>query len=278
MQHYFEEHKLPLVANFYLALNEEYQRDIHKDVATQKSKYKSRTEIVEDRLHRIMRYEGGKFSGAARTPIQFLVEDNDIADRIHVDVYYSEQDMEDHSALRTEDGALRPGIHSYPLISVDLENLSEHGFKAKGSAASGKRHFDVRIYVQIHGSNDNLEITIEVMQNHHRFLHERYGQPYSKNDVLWTFTRRLWNKSMSHFVRDVTGTASSAGPIEGVAPTASTDAAAATAATSTNSSTPPNASVKRKADDSRKSLRKQKTPKRTSINHNIDYSEDRYEE
>lgn len=89
-----------------------------------------------------MRYENGKFSGAASTPLRFLVEDYGIADRIHVDIYYSEEDLEEHSALRTTDGALRPGIRSYPLISVDLENLSEHGFTARQGGGFGKKHFD----------------------------------------------------------------------------------------------------------------------------------------
>ena len=271
LQHYFQGDKLPSVANFYLALNEEYQREIHKDAATQGSKYKPHIQILPERLQRIMRYENGKFSGAAKTPLRFLVEDNGIDDRIHVDVYYSEEDLEDHSALRTDDGALRPGIRSYPLISVDLESLSDNGFKAKGGGNSGTRHFEVKTYVQMHGNEDSLELKIEVMQNFYHFPGERYGQAYDKDSVLWTFNRQLWNKSMSHFVRDITGTA---GPVKNAALAASTvTTGAASAANPALPSTLQNASLKRKTNASTNPANR-KTPQRATRNRVISYAED----
>lgn len=266
LQHYFQEDKLLPLANFYLASTEEYQRAIHKDVATQGSKYNPRTRIIEDRLQRIMRYENGKFSGAARTPLRFLVEDNGIADRIHVNIYYGEEDLEEHSALRTADGALRPGIRSYPLISVDLENLSEHGFIAKQGGGFGKKHFDVKTYVQMQGNEDRLELTIEVMPNYYRFPGDKYGQAYSKDSVLWTFTRQLWDKSMSHFVRNITGTARTSGD---------TGTAITSDASVTSVPTGPSASrttvAKRKADVLIGSQRRN-TPKRAVKDRQIDYT------
>lgn len=252
LQHYFQEDKLPSVANFYLALSEEYQRAIHKDATAQTSKYKSNVQIVPERLQRIMRYENGEFSGESRTPLKFLVEDDGIADRIHVEVYYSEEDLEDHSALRTGDGALQPGIRSYPLVSVDLDTLFEHGVKSKRGGNSGKKHFDVRTYVQMRGTEDSLELTIEVMAEYYRFPEEQqYGQPYSKDDVLWTFNRQLWNKSMSHFVRDITGSAGPAHPVDNAVPAASSETmGAASGANTAFPSAPQQASSKRKANAS----------------------------
>jgi hypothetical protein len=238
LQHYFQEDELPPVANFYLARTEEFQRFVHKNATTERSKYKSRTPVLPERIQRIMRYEDGEFSGVARTPLRFLIEDDGIDDLMHVDVYYSEEDLEDHSALRDDDGVLRPGIRSYPTISVDLESLSDNGFSAKEDGISKTRYFDVKTYVQMNGNEDRLELKIEVMRSYHHFLGDKHGQPYHKDDVLWTFTKRLWDKSMSHFVRDITGTAGPAGP-----PTASSStAAAASAATPAVSSTPQNAS------------------------------------
>jgi hypothetical protein len=239
LQHYFQENKLPPVANFYIAQNEEYEQNIHKNATAQGSQYKPRVLIVEERLQKIMRYENGTFTGAGRIPLKFLVEDNDIADRIHVDAYYSGEDLEDHSALRIEGGALRPGIHSYPLISMDLETLSEHGFKSKnGGISGGKKYFEVRTYVQMKGNADSLKIRIEVMQHFHRFSGENYAQPYHKDDVLWTFNREVWNKSMSHFVSNITGTASPTGLVNNAVPTAaSSDATASSGATVSSGAT-----------------------------------------
>lgn len=125
----FQEDKLPAFANFYLALTEEYQAAIHRDEAVQPSQYNTSKKVVRERLRRIMTYKDGSFSGAVRTPILFLVESDEFGNRIHIDLYYSENDPEEHSALRVADSdQLRSGIRSYPLISVDLEDLSEHGF------------------------------------------------------------------------------------------------------------------------------------------------------
>lgn len=84
-QHYFQEDKLPALANFYLALTEEYQAAIHKDGATQFSQYQLNKKVLHERLRRIMRYENGSFTGAARTHILFLVDSDDFGVRIHVD-------------------------------------------------------------------------------------------------------------------------------------------------------------------------------------------------
>jgi hypothetical protein len=173
---------------------------------------------------------------------------------INVDLYYSEDDREEHSALRDVDGDLRAGICSYPLISVDLEDLSEHGFTAKKGGKAGKKHFELRTYVQMTGTSDKLEITIDAMEHYYHFPEERNGQPYSKDSVLWSFTRELWNKSMSHFVRNITGTATPA-----VAPAGHV--------------TPQHISIKRKASASTGFGRRQ-TAKRATRKRAIDYAED----
>jgi hypothetical protein len=152
------------------------------------------------------------------------------------------------------DGDLRAGICSYPLISVDLEDLSEHGFTAKKGGKAGKKHFELRTYVQMTGTSDKLEITIDAMEHYYPFPEERNGQPYSKDSVLWSFTRELWNKSMSHFVRNITGTATPA-----VAPA--------------GPATPQNISIKRKASASTGFGRRQ-TAKRATRKRAIDYAED----
>jgi hypothetical protein len=183
-QHYFQEDKVPAVANFYLALTEEYQSAIHQDRATQPSQYKLSKKVVHERLRRIMTYKDGESSGAVRTLILFLVESDDFGNRIRVDLYYSEDDRDKHSALRDMNGDLRAGISSYPLVSVDLEDLSEHGFTAKKGGKAGKKHFELRTYVQMTGTSDKLEITIDAMEHYYHFPEERNGQPYSKDSVL----------------------------------------------------------------------------------------------
>jgi hypothetical protein len=263
-QHYFQEDALPASANFYLALTEEYQAALHKDEAVQPSQYKSSKKVLHERLRRIMRYEDGVFTGAERTPILFLVEADEYGIRIHVDLYYSENDVEEHSALRVPGGGLRPGIRSYPLISVDLDDLSEHGFIEKKGGKGGKKHYELRTFVQMTGTSDKLEITIEAMQHYYRFLEEpRYGQAYSKGSVLWTFTRELWNKSMSHFVRNTTETARSANTAVTSDASASSDLSGPSASRIT--------AAKRKAETLTGSRRKN-TPKRASKNRQIDYS------
>jgi len=208
-----------------------------------------------------MTYKDGNFSGVVRTPIIFLVESDKFGDRIHVDLHYSEDDLEEHSALRGADGALRGGIRSYPLISVDLENLSDHGFVAK--KGNGKRHFELRTYVQMTGTSDKLEITIDVMEHYYHYPEERNGQPYSEDSVLWTFTKGLWNKSMSHFVRSVTGTTAPTVPVVPDVP----DVPAA----------PQNSSTKRRAAASTRPGPR-RTPQRATRKRAIDYAEDEDED
>lgn len=265
-QHYFQEDELPASANFYLALTEEYQAALHKDEAVQRSQYKSSKKVLHERLRRIMRYENGTFTGADRTPILFLVEADEYGIRIHVDLYYSEDDVEEHSALRLPGGGLRPDVRSYPLISVDLEDLSEHGFIEKKGGKGGKKHYELRTFVQMTGTSDKLEITIDAMEHYYRFPEERYGQAHSKESVLWTFTREMWNKSMSHFVRNVTGTARTAG----------TSDASANPGPSVNPS-PQISAGKRKADIYN-GLQLKNTPKRATRNRHIDYAADQYVE
>jgi hypothetical protein len=207
-QHYFQADTLPTSANFYLALTEDYQRAIHHDEAPQTSRYKSSQKVVHERVSRILRYKNRKFSDAVIMPMRFLVESDDYSDRIELELHYSEDDLKEHSALKNADGSLRAGIRSYPVISVDLADLSANGFHKK--SGNGKKHFEVRTYVKMTGTSDKLEIKIDIMQPNYRFPEEREGHPYSKDDVLWTFKRELWNKSMSHFVRDISGTATPA--------------------------------------------------------------------
>jgi hypothetical protein len=108
------------------------------------------------------------------------------------------------------------------------------------------------------------------MEHYYRFPEEpRYGQPYSKDSVLWTFTRELWNKSMSHFVRNTTGTARTAST-NGVVGTAGTSDTSAPSGPSGNTA-PPTTTGKRKADASN-GLALRNTPKRATRNRHIDYA------
>ncbi|RYH40002.1 MAG: hypothetical protein EON54_18630 [Alcaligenaceae bacterium] len=125
------------------------------------------------------------------------------------------------------------------------EGYNESRFTAKKGGKGGKKHYELRTFVQMTGTSDKLEITIEAMEHYYRFPEERYGQAYSEQSVLWTFTRELWNKSMSHFVRST--------------PTALT-----------NASAPNTTGAKRKADASTGSQRR--TPKRVTKNRQTDCS------
>lgn len=187
---------------------------------------------------------------------------DDVDDRLHVDPYYSEEDLADHSALREEDGSLRPGIRSYPLIYFDLDKLSDNGLKLKRSDSSAGQHYEVRTYVRLIGSSDKLEMVIDVMDGYYRFPREHNGQPYNEHRILCTFTRELWNKSMSHFVRDITGTAGPAGPVGPAGP-----AGPAGKLKPVKSAGPQKKTAKRKADAStepkRKQMPKQVNKKRT---------------
>lgn len=205
LQHYFQEDQLAALANFYLAMTEEYKAALHKGVATKQSEYKSGTKVVHERLKRIMRYEHGRFSGEDKVPIMFLVEsDKEYGIRIHIDLYYSEEDFKEHSALRDEDGTLRHGIRSYPLVSIDIDDLADRGFTEMKGGKTGKKHFELRTFVQMVGNNDKLDITVYAMKPGFQYLSESSGKAFAKEHVLSTHTKEVWNKSSSHFVRSQT--------------------------------------------------------------------------
>jgi hypothetical protein len=200
LQHYFQEDKLPALANFYLAMTEEYDPDLHKGLTFESSEYDSGTKVLHERLRRIMSYKNGKFSGEEKVPLTFLVE-SDTNVRIHVDLYYSEQDFEEHTALRGADGNLRPGIRSYPLAHIDLDNLRNHRFKEIKGGKDGVNHFELKTYVQMTGSSEKLDLTVYCMKHTYH-----YTRIFNNRSVLFTNTSEVWNKSSSHFVRSITGT------------------------------------------------------------------------
>lgn len=208
LQHYFQLDRLPALANFYLARTEEYEAALHKGIATKQSEYKSGTKVLHERLKRIMRYEHGRFSGGDMVPMIFLVEsDKEYGIRIHIDLYYSEEDFKEHSALRDEDGTLRHGIRGYPLVSIDIDDLADRGFTEMRGGRTGKKHFELRTFVQMVGSNDKLDIIVYAMKPDFRYPSEPSGKPFAKEHVLFTTPpKEVWNKSQSHFIRTITGT------------------------------------------------------------------------
>jgi hypothetical protein len=185
-------------------MTEEYDADLHKGLTAESSEYDSGNDVLHERLRRIMSYKNGRFSGEDKVPITFLVE-SDMKTRIHVDLYYSEQDFDDHTALRGADGNLRPGICSYPLAHIDLDNLGDHGFKEKGRK-DDKKHYELKTYVQMSGNSERLELTVYCMKHTYH-----YARTFTARSVLFTNTSEVWNKSSSHFVRSITGTGTESG-------------------------------------------------------------------
>jgi hypothetical protein len=199
LQRYFREDELPAFANFYIARTEEYHAPIHKGETTTSSEYQSGKKVVHERLQRIMRCENGEFSGEDKVPMVFLVHAKSNV-RIHVDLYYSEEDFEDHSALRGADGNLRPGVRSYPLAYIDLDDLAGHDFKEKTGGKNGKPHYELKAFVQMVGSSEKLELKVYLMK-----ATFQYYRGFSDRNVLSTEVIEVWNKSSSHFVRSTTG-------------------------------------------------------------------------
>jgi hypothetical protein len=133
MHHLFQPDSLPKRVYFYLARKEEYDPKKHTDVEPSPSRFDHTKRIVEERLKRIMRYDDGEWHTAkdGMAPMVFYVEkegpDGALA-RLHLDLYWSERLLFQSSPLRDQDGNIREGIRSFPLVFTDVGDLEKEGF------------------------------------------------------------------------------------------------------------------------------------------------------
>lgn len=211
LQHFFQEDSLPEVSNYYLGTTEEYRWKIHKDAKkagfVKPSEYDSNTQVVHNRIKKIMTHRKDDPAKSEKVALVYLVEVGK-AVRIDIDLYCSEIELEDHSPLHVDDGeTLQPGIGRYPLVFKDIPDLAPYNFVVKDAGnAKNTKHFELRTFVQLDCNNDRVEVTIYAMTSNYRYSWEKGGMEFDEQLVLFTHTQEVWNKSCSHFVRNTTGT------------------------------------------------------------------------
>lgn len=224
-QHLFQEDTLPPTAYWYITQDEEFTKTKHPDAAAdrtlvEKSEYNPTLDIVRDRLVRIMKSSKRQgFESEGYLPTEFRIETGTNVDlpRVHVDLYWKERPVRAHSALRDTSGELREGIRGFPLVFVDLDDFSAHGFEVQD--AGGKPHFFVPGFVQMQGCSESLQITIYLMKQGYEHPDscfesarsqkklDEIPQPFEDDKVLKEHTQEVWHRYSSHFVSSSSGTA-----------------------------------------------------------------------
>ena len=239
LHHYFQGPTLPSRMHFYLALAEAYHSRLHGDVEPEGAVWNSKVRVVPERLKCILQYEDDEFSGQQLIPMTFHVDVPEVdgakrQPRLHVDLYWSENHLQDHSPLRRRDGNLTKGIRSFPLAWTDIDesDLEADGFELV-TRNGGVSHYVVDAWVEMRHGNDQLTLTVYLMRHKYKLpwktngqvrLSKRRTQAHVKipktgaelklrngDDVLLERTVEVWHKDSSHFITQSTGTCTSRG-------------------------------------------------------------------
>ena len=229
--HIFQEDALPPRMRFFTALDEVYTEKLHGKKAKRKgSKYANNVKIADDRLFCILKYDNGTFNSQRMAAMSFLVPAKDLG-RLHVDIYWSENDFDDSDALRDHTGKVRKGIRAFPLAWTDIPNLGDNGFQQINNHGTSGTYYQVHGWVQMDFQDGKLVLTLKLMKPSYTLPwlasggklrqvghgdHQLRTIPVTladlqADDVLWTKTMEIWDKDSSHFVTNSTGTCVSRG-------------------------------------------------------------------
>ena len=229
--HTFQEDSLPPRISFYAAFTEVYSPAIHgKDAKRSKSKHADNVRTTWDRAYCLMKYDNGTFTSQRVAAMSFYVATSHLG-RLHVDVYFSENDIEDSATLKDRAGRLRPGVRAFPLAWADPGDLGDEGFQPVDRDGSAGKYYLVHGWVQMDHLNGKLVLTLKLMKPGYtlpwlasggglrqvsREDHTLRTVPQSladldPNEVFMTQTVEIWDKDSSHFVTNSTGTCVSRG-------------------------------------------------------------------
>jgi hypothetical protein len=216
LHHYFQRHTLPSSMHFFLA----------------RADCNSKDEEVPDRLKCIMRYKDGEFFGQELCPMKFLIEigQSNQQPRLHFDLFWSENHMEDYAPLGDSDGNLIRGIRRFPLAWADIDDLEAKGFQ-KIIRKGEKPHFIVDAWVEMSYANNKLILTVHIMKPKYKLPWKagggkrlarrgrksyvgtpKTGAQLNQADIFKTFPPvEVWDKDSSHFITQSVGTCISRG-------------------------------------------------------------------
>lgn len=239
LQHYFPQHTLPSHMRFYLTRAEEYHPRLHGDTEPESAEWNNKVKVVPERLKCILKREDSSFFGQEFVPMTFRVDipqtnGSKQQPRLHVDLYWSENHLEDHSPLRSGGDQLTKGIRSFPLAwhDIDDSDLEADGFELV-TRNGGVPHYVVDAWVEMSYSDAQLALTVYLMKHGYKLpwkvdgkvrLARRRTQAHVKipktgaqlkqlngDDILLDRTVEIWHKDSSHFITQSTGTCMSRG-------------------------------------------------------------------
>jgi hypothetical protein len=216
--HYLFEADEPIRdATFFTTLCEEYDEDVHTDVATlSKSgsivahttayKWDKSQRVVYDRLVPIMQIVNHEETVSDPIPMNFHIDSSNPG-RLHFDVYCTQSDRHKlHGPLTDKSGTVFPDMVPFPIAFVDLprlygsplyfqriavseiekddksKQLTKPKTKKKKSPVQGKGYYEVLGLVEMHKSNGSYELVL-------RLFNRDYEWQYDKNGRVSTFSQ-----------------------------------------------------------------------------------------
>ena len=214
LQHFFQDDGLPPNAYFHICQTEDYDKYKHLGAVGHKLKRRSEfvrgLEVVHDRVVTI-----GQSSNQQQFTSKGLFKQEFHVDalrpgRVHVDLFWSEKYLRAHSALKDAHGKHVDGVRKYPLMYIDVVDLTNHGFELHDDDGNGDNpYYVVQAFVHMESTRDSLLLTLYLMQ--WGFLlptkavknevTDGYDvQPFDDSYVLQQHTEEVWRKDCSHFV------------------------------------------------------------------------------
>jgi hypothetical protein len=216
--HYLFEADEPIRdATFFATLCEEYDQNVHTDVAalsksgsavahTTAYKWDKSQRVVYDRLVPIMQIIDHEETISNPIPMNFHIDSSNPG-RLHFDVYCTQSDRHKlHGPLMDVSGNVFPDMVPYPIAFIDLPRLygsplhfqhisvsevekNETAKKSKKSKkrkspAQGKGYYELLGLVKMHKSNGSYELVL-------RLFNRDYEWQYDKNGKIFKFTQRM---------------------------------------------------------------------------------------
>lgn len=179
-----------------------------------------------------MKYDNGTFTSQRMAGMTFYISTSHLG-RLHIDIYFSEDDLEDSAPLRNRAGKLHKGVHAFPMAWSDPGDLKKQGFQPIDRDGSAGTFYAVNGWVQMTLQDGKLVLTLKLMRPSYtlpwlasgglrqvsRENHELRTIPQTmadleQKDVFWTDTMEIWNKDSSQFVTNSTGTCVSRGDFD----------------------------------------------------------------
>jgi hypothetical protein len=216
--HYLFEADEPLRnATFFTTLCEEYDENVHTDVAalsksgsilahTTAYKWDKKQSVVYNRLVPVMHIVDHEEMISNPIPMNFHIDSSNPG-RLHFDVYCTQSDHHKlHGPLMDVSGNVFPDMVQYPIAFVDLPRLygsplhfqrilvsevegNETAKKSKkpkkrNPPAQGKGYYEVLGLVEMHKSNGSYELVL-------RLFSRDYEWQYDNNGMVSTLTQDM---------------------------------------------------------------------------------------